>query len=63
VKPVDCLDKGHAGRLLERMLAVISRDIIELVEARTVVESINKIKGYLCLVDISRLEIGTVLYG
>ena len=42
VKPVDGSDKGLAGRLLERMLAVISRDIIELVEARTVVESTKR---------------------
>jgi len=39
VKPVDGSDKGLAGRLLERMLAVISRDVAELVVARTVVES------------------------
>ena len=63
MKPVDCLDKGHAGRLLEVVLAIMSRDIIELVEARTVVVSIKKIKGYLYPMDISCLEIGTVLYG
>jgi len=37
VKPVKGSDKGLAGRLLEVVLAIISRDIVELVSARTVV--------------------------
>ena len=42
VKPVECSDKGHAGRLLEVVLAIMSRDIVELVETRTVVVSTKR---------------------
>ena len=54
MKPVECSDKEHAGKLLEVVLAVTSSGVIELVEARTVVVPINKIReslssGCICL--------------
>ena len=54
MKPVDHSDKECAGRLLEVVLAVTSSGVIELVEARTVVVPINKIReslssGCICL--------------
>ena len=57
VKPVECSDKEHAGKLLEVVLAVTSSGVIELVEARTVVVP-KKIRESLSSGCI-RLEIDT----
>ena len=46
MKPVEHSDKECAGKLLEVVLAVTLSDVIELVEARTVVVPIND-KGIL----------------
>ena len=58
MKPVEHSDKECAGRLLEVVLAVTSSGVIELVEARTVVVPINKIRESLSSGCI-RLAIGT----
>ena len=54
MKPVEHSDKECAGRLLGVVPAVTSSGVIELVEARTVVVPINKIReslssGCICL--------------
>ena len=59
MKPVEHSDKECAGRLLEVVLAVTSSGVIELVEARTVVVPINKIRESLSSGCVS-LEIDNV---